>query len=126
MDINKLVAAYVKARDKKAELKKAYDEKVASLDEWMTKAEQHMLAYLQSQNAESIRTESGTVFIAEKTSATIADRDAFLQYLLDNDAMYMLDVKANKTAVKEFINLHNDLPPGVNWRVVREPQIRRS
>jgi hypothetical protein len=126
MDIEKLVEGYVRARDKKAELKAEFTKKTASLDEWMARAEGVILKELQAQNLESVRTASGTAYKNVQTSATVADWDSVLGFIKENDAWTMLERKVNKTAVQEFRAMNNDLPPGVNWREEVVVNIRRS
>ena len=126
MDIEKLVEGYVRARDKKAELKAEFTKKTASLDEWMARAEGVILTELQAQNLESVRTASGTAYKNVQTSATVADWDSVLGFIKENDAWTMLERKVNKTAVQEFRAMNNDLPPGVNWREEVVVNIRRS
>ncbi len=126
MDIEKLVDGYVKARDKKAELKAEFTKKTAALDEWMARAEGVILQELQAQNLESVRTAAGTAYKSLQTSATVADWDSCLSFIKENDAWTMLERKVNKTAVQEYRVANNDLPPGVNWREEVVVNIRRS
>lgn len=126
MDIEKLVDGYVRARDKKAELKAAFTKKTAALDEWMTRAEGVILQELQAQNLESVRTAAGTAYKSVQSSATVADWDSVLGFIKENDAWTMLERKVNKTAVQEYRSMNNDLPPGVNWREEVVVNIRRA
>ena len=43
----------------------------------------------------------------------MADKSAFMDYVKDNGAYDLLDVRANKTAVEDFLSQHQDTPPGV-------------
>jgi hypothetical protein len=126
MDIEKLVDGYVKARDKKAELKAAYAKKCSVLDDWMTRAEALILQELSEQNIESVRTAAGTAYKSVQTSATVADWDAIWGFIQENEAWTMLEKRVNKTAVQEYRAVHNDIPPGVNWREEVTLNIRRA
>jgi roadblock/LC7 domain-containing protein len=126
MDNEKVVAAYVKLRDMKAQMAAKFKAEVAKVDEAIQKLDARLLAQLSAANAESIRTQAGTFFKTVKTSATVADWDALLGYIIANDAYHMLDKRVNKTSVAEFKEEKNDLPPGVNWREENTIGVRRS
>lgn len=124
--IEQLIDRYVKLRDRKAEMKAAYDLSVAQIDEAMTKVENFILGHLNENGIDSVGAPAGTAFKKSMTSATVGDRDAFMGYVKANEAFNLLDVRANKTAIAEFKELNNDLPPGVNWREEVVVQIRRA
>ncbi len=124
--IEDLIDRYVKLRDRKAEMKAAYDLSVAKIDDAMEKVENYILGHLNANGIDSVGSPAGTAFKKSMTSATVGDRDAFMGYVKANEAFNLLDVRANKTAVAEFKELNNDLPPGVNWREEVVVQIRRA
>lgn len=127
MSIDNIVERYVTLRDRKAELKKAYEASVEELDKGMDKIENFLLKQLQEMGTEAFKTAHGTAYVTTKTSATIRDWDEFKGFLSDQpDPFYFLDRKANKTAVEEYSKEHNDLPAGINWTAIKAVNIRRS
>lgn len=124
--IDTLVEGYIKARDKKAEYKAAYEKQVAALDSWMTQAEQVILATLNEIGSDSCKTPFGTAYKQERTSATVADWDSTLSFIQANALWTMLERRVNKTAVEEYVAANEDLPPGVNWRREVVVNVRRS
>lgn len=112
-NVETIVAAYIQVRDQKAELKAKQAEEIKRFDEALDKLEGMALAALQQAGAESLRTSAGTVYQSTRTSATVADKSAFMDYVKDNGAYDLLDVRANKTAVEDFLSQHQDTPPGV-------------
>lgn len=116
MTSEQIVKAYVTLRDKKAELKAEHAKQLAPYDEALEKLEAQMMQVLDASGAESIRTPAGTAYKSSRTSVTVADKSAFMDYIQQNMAFELLDVKANKTAVEGFLSEHEDLPPGVNMR----------
>ncbi len=112
-NVETIVAAYIQVRDQKAELKAKQAEEMKRFDEALDKLEGMALAALQQAGAESLRTSAGTVYQSTRTSATVADKSAFMDYVKDNGAYDLLDVRANKTAVEDFLSQHQDTPPGV-------------
>jgi hypothetical protein len=76
---------------------------------------------------DSVKTENGTAYTAVRTTASIADREAFMDYVKANEEWSLLEVRASKTAVEQFCESNdNALPPGVNMRSERVVNIRRS
>lgn len=126
MDYNTLVEKYVKLRDKKAQMKAAYDKEVASIDTLLDKVEGKLLEYFNESGIESIRTEAGTAFKSTRASATIADWDAFFAFVMQTENYQMLEHRASKTAVAEYKTANEDLPPGINWREEVTVNIRRG
>lgn len=124
--IDQIVDRYIKLRDKKAEIKADYEAKVASVEEAMAKLEAMILEHLNATGCASVGCEAGTAFKQTTTSATVADWDATLNFIRENDMWHMLDRRVNKTAVVEYREANDDLPPGVNWREETVVRIRRS
>ena len=126
MKISELVAKYVELRDKKAEFKNEYEAKVAKLDEVLDKIESTLLKTFETTGMDSVKTEFGTAYKSVRSSASVADRDAFMEYVKANDEWQLVEVRAAKIAVEQFKDVNNDLPPGVNWREERVVNFRRA
>lgn len=126
MKISDLVAKYVELRDKKAEYKGEYEAKVAKIDETLNKIECKLLEVFEMTGMDSVKTEFGTAYKSVRTSASVADRDSFMEYVKANDEWQLVEVRAAKLAVEQFKDVNNDLPPGVNWREERVVNFRRA
>ena len=124
--IDTLIEKYIKLRDKKAEMKAAFDASVADVDAYMKRCEQAIMAHLDKNGVDSVGTPNGTAFKSTTTSATVADKEAFLNYVRTTEAWPLMDVRASKTAIAEFVAETQDLPPGINWRAETVVRIRRS
>jgi hypothetical protein len=124
--IEALIDRYVKLRDRKAVMKAEYDASVAKIDEAMEKVENFILGHLNANGIDSVGAPAGTAFKSTLTSATVRDWDALLAYIREQEAWNLLDHRVNKTAVVEFKDARNDLPPGVNWREEQVVRIRRA
>jgi len=117
--------AYVKTRDEIAALNKQID----TLKELQAKRENYMLHQLEVLNLQNVKTPHGvTLFKTVKESVTIADWDAALQWVQENEAYEYLTKGFNKTAVLEFMgkDRENPPPPGVNFVAVRSLGVRKS
>lgn len=124
--INDLVAKYIEIRDRKDALRRRYKEKNAVYDNALKKLEGVLLKNLDHSDAKSVRTDSGTCYVAKRTSATVADRDVFLEFVADNDAWDMVESRCSKLAIKQYLDAEGHLPPGVNYRVERVLNVNRS
>lgn len=126
MKIDSIIERYVKLRDKKAQMKAAFDASTADINTAMTRCEQVILEEINSQGVESVRTEFGTAFKSVTTSVTAADGEMFMQFCIANDRMDMLEKRPNKTAVEEYKAANDDLPPGINYRQAVSLNVRRA
>lgn len=126
MKLSELVAKYIELRDKKAQYKAEYDGKVARLDEVLEKIEATLLKTFETTGMDSVKTEFGTAYTSTRSSASVADPDAFMTYVISNEAWHLLEKRASKVGVEQYKDEHQDVPPGVNWRSERTVNIRRS
>lgn len=126
VDLNEIVSKYIALRDRKAELKAAFDNSVADINTMLSKCEAFLLTKMTEQGVESYKTSAGTAYRQEKTSVTVADWDSLLPFIREKGLWNILERRANKTAVDEYRAANNDLPPGVNYRVEHAVNVRRS
>lgn len=124
--IDEIVERYIALRDKKTEIKSAYEQEVAKVEEAMRRCERFLLGQLNAQGAESIRTKFGTTFKTEKVSVGVADWDSYLNWVKETGNYSMIEKRANPTAVQEYRAVHNDLPPGVNYATRLVVHVRRN
>ena len=128
MKLDELVANYIKLRDKKSQLKKQYDEKVAKVDAVMDKMEAIILKTFQDSGIDSARTDAGTAYISTRTSATVASREEFFSWVLQDpdERSIFLENRVSKVAVEQFKAANGDLPPGINFRSEVTVGVRRA
>jgi phage host-nuclease inhibitor protein Gam len=127
MKINEAVEMYIKMRDKKAQMKAEFDEKVAPLNEKMEKLEVKLLQAFQTLGMDSVKTEFGTAYTTVRTSASVADKDAFMNFVKEQGEWSLLEIRAAKLAVEQFRDANdNELPPGISIREERVVNVRRS
>jgi hypothetical protein len=124
--VGKLVDGYVKLRDKKAALKARHDAEMAPLIAMMDKIEVHLLQAMQEQGVTSYKADAGTAYAQTRTSVSTADSDAFFRFCIDTGNTHLMEKRAAKTQVEEFVNAGGDLPPGLNYRRELVVNIRRS
>jgi hypothetical protein len=120
LNLDELVKIYLTIRNEREKLKASWEVKDGELEQEMKVLEQSMLTVCNDTNASSIRTESGTVIRTLKERFTTNDWDNFKKFVLDNEAIDLLERRIHQGNFKEFMAEHQGegLPPGVN--VMRE------
>lgn len=127
MKLSDAVSLYIRLRDKKAAMKSEFDASVAPLNEKMDKLEAKLLDVFNKTGMDSVKTEFGTAYTTVRTTASIADREVFMNFVKDNEEWALLEIRAAKAAIEQFRSANDDaLPPGVNMREERVVNIRRS
>lgn len=126
MKISEVVEKYIELRTKKAQFKAEYDMKVADIDKNLGKIEGKLLEVFEQTGLDSVKTPFGTAYTTTKTSVPVADKEVFMEFVRSNDEWPLLEVRASKASVEQYKEEHGELPPGVNWRVERVVNVRRS
>lgn len=126
MNMSDLIGNYLKLRDAKAELDAKHKANIARYTKAMTKIETTLLSEFNETGQESAKTSVGTAYVSTRTSAKVADRDSFLQFVIENDAWDFIENRVNKTAAEEYLAEHEELPAGVDITRSMTVNIRRS
>jgi hypothetical protein len=121
-----LVERYIKLRDAIKTADDNHKAKVAPAREMLAALEGKLMAALNAQGADNVKTPFGTVYKSEKKTATIADGEAFRKFVIEQTLWNVVDWKANANAVADFITEHNAPPPGVNFNVHATVGVRRK
>lgn len=117
--IDEQVKTYLKLRELKAQMEKGHKERIGKVTEKMARLEAGFLKFFEETGQESARTRYGTPYTVLRESVTVSSRDDFLDFVRENEAWDMLENRASKTAVLEYKNEHEELPPGLNYRAER-------
>ena len=126
MKLSEAVSIYIKMRDKKAQMKADFDASVAPLTEKMDKLEAKLLDVFNKTGIDSVKTEFGTAYTTTRVTASVADREIFMTHVKENEEWALLEVRASKTAVEQYRETNDDLPPGISMREERVVNVRRS
>lgn len=126
MTLEELITKYMALRDKRNAIKKTITDQIKEYDEAMEAIAGVLKAHLQKNNLQSIATTAGTAFFKRVTSATVADKSAFREYVIANGDFDMADFRPSKEAVEAYIEAHNgNLPPGINWSTMQEVGVQK-
>lgn len=100
MSIKDLIAEYQQLKAKRAELSQAY----AELKQRMDDIEAAMLVELDNAGTDSVSVNGlGTVYRKQEIVPTIEDYATALNYIRDNDLMFLFQRRLNATAYRELL-----------------------
>jgi hypothetical protein len=127
MKLDELVGKYILLRERRAKRKAAFaldDESDKALQE---KIEAVMMIKFQELGTNSVNTPLGTAYTAIRTSASVADRDVYFGWVMEDPAerLIFLEARASKLAVEAYRNANGVIPPGLNWSESREINFTR-
>lgn len=120
-----LAERYIKLRDFKEKVSAEMKEKIAKVTQIMDDIELEMMTFLNTSGQESSATKAGTFFKQTKTTASVADRDLYLEFVMSSGATNFLTNHISADAVKEYVAEHDAVPPGVNVTKITSVGVHR-
>lgn len=113
--LDKLVRVYMKMRAAIQEIEKEYDTKLEELKAQQQLVKNSIKDQMLSMGSKSIRTDFGTVVLAQKTRYYTNDWESFKQFVIDNDAVDLLEKRIAQSNMAKFLEENPSLvPPGLN------------
>lgn len=125
MNAQERVANYVRLRNHKKAADAEFKKSMERVNAAMKKLEGLLMKDLKESGGSSISGPSGTVYTTTKSNASIKDRDAFLRFVFSTKNLEVLDVRANKTVVRE-LNQAGTVVPGVNYTETKVIGVRKG
>ena len=118
---------YIQLRDKIKAIEAADADKLKPLKDMLVTLNGMFVDYIQKSGQDSFTvTGVGTVYKTEKKSVSLEDAEAFKRHVIGAEAYDLIDWKANSTAVKDFLEEHQQLPPGVKYTTMVTVGVRRA
>lgn len=124
--VDKWVEQFIQVRDHLKDMEKLYNEATKPFREVKDLLEGKMRAFLVETGQENAATKFGTVHLSTRYTASLADSDAFMEFVKSHDLFDLMDRRANSTAVREYAEEHGTLPPGVNLSANETVGVRRK
>jgi hypothetical protein len=125
-DFGELIAIYLETRDAKTKLERQQKEHLKQYTSVMARIEGKMMEHLQTRGLQSASSETGTAYLSHTRSAPIHDTIAFKAFIIEQRAWDMIDWKANVTAVGDFLQENDVLPPGVNYKSIVTLRVQKK
>ena len=125
--LEQLTATYIKIRDARSKLKHEYERNDADLEQQMTIIEQEMLEVCKSVDANSIKTNAGTIIRSVKSRYWTNDWDSMYRFIEEHRAFALLEKRLHQTHMKQFLEENPDTQPaGLNVEREYTVVVRRS
>lgn len=125
VNIDDAIAAYLKLRDKKAQIMAEAQSKANELTAKMDKLEGWLKEQADANGVTSFKTKHGTAFLTTVDFATVGDWDAMLAFVKEHGAFDMFEKRVSKSAVRGYIEQLKAVPPGVNYGTRIEVNVRK-
>jgi hypothetical protein len=140
--IDEVVESYVAIRDVKRTMEKEHEEALKPIQEKLDKIEAYLLGRMAEDGVENYKTKSGTAYKSLKVSCQMADAAMYKEFIftpvikaleqvlesagltnmttalretiLTTPLWNLVDFRALKKGVEEYIEDHKKVPPGLN------------
>ena len=114
--LDSMVKTYLTIRDERERLVREHDMKDRELANDLAQIEQVLLSSCNDINADSIRTSVGTIIKTTRENFVCSDWDNFKSYVMDNEAIELLQQRIHQANFKEFLSGREEegLPPGIS------------
>ena len=114
MDLDKMAGAFIKMRDAKAAINKEAREKVGEIEKQQDTLAGVMMKTLNEMGVKSANTAHGTIIKSIKKRVWAPDPVAFREFIVENDAVDLLENRIVQANYNQFIEDNPDLKPPVN------------
>lgn len=116
LKIDEMVEAYLAIRGERERLSRDFELRDAELKADQVQIEQLLLEKCNDINAETIRTNAGTVVKTMKENFICNDWDGLKQFIMDKGLIELMQQRIHNTNLKEYLTNNPDdgMPPGVS------------
>ena len=127
VSIDTMVKVYTRVRDKRAEIKAAFDEEDKALQAQLDMVKQGLLEYCKEHGVESVRTQHGLFYRTIKTRYWTSDWQSMHKFIMEHGLPEFFEKRLNQSVVKEFLEQNPELlPPGLNVDAEYNISVRKA
>ena len=113
--VEKLTKAYIKIREKRAELSASFKDEDAKLADKMNTIKRALLDHCEEHSVESVRTTEGLFYRTVKQRYWTNDWEQMHQFIMEHQVPELLEKRLNQTHMRQFLEENPDvLPKGLN------------
>lgn len=124
--LDRLAKIYRKIRSEIATLTQEYDTKVEVLKAQQEELKNAMKDMMKTMGVTSVRTAQGTVVLSVKTRYNTQDWDSFKKFVVEHDAVDLLEKRIAQTNMSQFLEENPGLvPPGLNSHSEYDISVRK-
>lgn len=114
VSVERMVRAYVRIRESIHQLTREYDTQVAKLKEAQATIAAELRERMKAQDVKAMKTAAGTAFLTQKTRYYASDWESFSAFVLENNAVDLLEKRIAQRNMENFLNENPDItPPGL-------------
>lgn len=127
ISVDRLVAAYIKMRDRRAELLRQYEAEDADIKTQMEAVEGKLLDLCKEIGVDTLGSKHGKVMRTVKTRYWTSDWDSLHKFVLQHKMPELLERRISQTTMKQLLEENPDaMPPGLNIDSRYTVTIRRA
>jgi ribosomal protein L4 len=124
--LDRLAKIYRKIRAEIATLTQDYDTKIEALKAQQDELKNAMKDMMKTMGVTSVRTAQGTVVLSVKTRYNTLDWDSFKKFVVEHDAVDLLEKRIAQTNMSQFLEENPGLvPPGLNSHAEYDISVRK-
>jgi len=124
--LDKLAKVYRRIRAEIATLTQEYDNKVEALKAQQEELKNAMKDQMKAMGVTSVRTTEGTVVMSVKTRYNTQDWDSFKRFVVEHDAVDLLEKRIAQSNMAQFLEENPGLvPPGLNSHAEFDISVRK-
>jgi flagellar biosynthesis GTPase FlhF len=113
--MDKLARIYIKIRNRVQELNQEYETQIEELKAQQAEISNAMKDQMIAMGSTTMRTDAGTVMLSKKTRYHTSDWEEFKRFMVENDAIDLLEKRIAQTNMSKFLEENPGLvPPGLN------------
>lgn len=123
-----VIEAYLKLKGVKDALKKKHQVEMAPINDQLNTCAMWIHKQLQEQGITSFRAADGkgTAYLSVETAVTVQDWDAIMAWITETNSWPMLEKRVSAAVVKDYIESHKEIPPGLKVTAETVVHIRKS
>lgn len=128
LTVDIVVSKYIALRDKRSELKKAYEAEDSKYREAMDKCESWLLAQANALGVDNLAVKGvGTAIKGKSMQVACKDWKVFHNFVKENDQLDMFERRISRANLKQYMEEHGDsVPPGLDVIFEQTITIRRA
>lgn len=126
VNVDTVIAAYIKLRQQRADLKKAYDDEDGKLIKKMDRLNAWLLQQMQATGSTQLGSEHGTAYQQTVMKGNCSDWPTFWNWLAENGRFDMMEKRLAVKAVQEYYQETGSLPPGISVNPELRVNVRKS
>jgi hypothetical protein len=124
--LEQAIQKYISLRDEKEAIQRKHKDELATINEGMKLIEKWTSRELNKMGLEESRSSVGSVFFSNADTCKVVDKDAFLSFCKDTNQFELMEIKASKVVVRDFMTNSGEIPAGVEFKSADVVRFRRK